>query len=90
VKGNVSFSLLLKNAIVRISDVNEHITRQCGDVGMLGCGDLVVAVMKHSDLRDVDVVIVNGKVRKEGGKKAMYCSVKVGEELCSGRRWRSR
>jgi cytosine/adenosine deaminase-related metal-dependent hydrolase len=44
-------------------------------VGMLGCEDPVVAVMRHSDLRDVDAVVVDGKVRKAGGR---LCAVEVG------------
>jgi cytosine/adenosine deaminase-related metal-dependent hydrolase len=39
-----------------------------GSVSMLGCGDPLVAVVRHSDARDVDCVIVNGRVVKEGGR----------------------
>jgi cytosine/adenosine deaminase-related metal-dependent hydrolase len=37
-------------------------------VSMLGCGDPLVAVVRHSDARDVECVIVNGRVVKESGK----------------------
>ena len=46
-------------------------------VGMLGCGDPVTAVLRHSDLSDVNMVIVDGIVRKENGRS---CAVKVGEK----------
>ena len=43
-------------------------------VEMLGCGDPLTAVLRHSDLRDVSAVIVDGRVRKGGGK---LCEVQV-------------
>ena len=36
-------------------------------VGMLGCGDPLTAVLRHSDLRDVNTVIIDGQLRKENG-----------------------
>ena len=48
-------------------------------VGMLGCGDPLVGVLRHSDVRDISMVIVDGRVMKEGGR---LCDVQVeGKEM---------
>ncbi len=43
-------------------------------VSMLGCKDPLTAILRHSDLRDVNTVIVDGQIRKENAK---LCAVEV-------------
>ena len=48
-------------------------------VSQLGCTDPLVAILRHSDLRDINMVIVDGRIVKENGK---LCAVEVnGQEM---------